>query len=103
VKTDFYDTMNSVAHVLKEFDKTTISIKGHADSTGTDAYNMSLSQRRAGSVSGYLSSQGVSAARLGAVGFGESQPIAPNDTADGRRQNRRVEIVIDPKDSEFDS
>lgn len=103
VKPGFYDTLNSVSLVLKEFDKTNVSVMGHADSTGSDGYNMQLSQRRAGSVSGYLSSQGVGGARLNAVGFGEAKPAASNATAEGRSQNRRVEIVIDPRESEFGS
>lgn len=101
IKPQFYDTLNSVAEVFKEFDKTTVRIMGHADSTGSDSYNMQLSQRRAGSVSGYLSSQGVAGGRLNAVGFGESKPVADNATASGRAANRRVEIIIEPRQSEF--
>lgn len=103
VKPGFYETLNSVALVLKEFDKTTISVNGHADSTGSDQHNLALSQRRALSVSQYLSGQGVSGARLHAAGYGESRPIASNATPDGRRQNRRVEIIIDPVESQFPS
>ncbi|MBT8472495.1 MAG: OmpA family protein [Marinicaulis sp.] len=103
VKAGFYETLNSVALVLKEFDKTTVSVYGHADSTGSDEYNMALSQRRALSVSNYLASQGVIAGRLQAVGFGESRPIADNSIEGGRAANRRVEIVIDPVESEFKS
>lgn len=101
IKPNFYETLNSVALVLKEFDKTTISVNGHADSRGTDEYNLALSQRRAAAVSDYLASQGVAGGRLRAAGFGESQPIAPNHTEEGRRLNRRVQIVIDPVDSAF--
>ncbi len=103
IKPNFYDTLNSVAIVLKEFDKTTVSVLGHADATGAESYNMGLSQRRASSVSNYLGSQGVSGGRLNAVGFGETKPIASNATVHGRAQNRRVEILIDPKESEFNS
>ncbi len=99
----FYDTLNSVAVVLKEFNKTTISVYGHADSRGSDAYNMELSQRRALSVSNYLAAQGVVPTRLSAIGYGESRPIADNSTAAGQAANRRVEIVIDPIDSQFNS
>ncbi len=97
----FYETLNSVALVLVEFKKTTISVYGHADSTGGEDYNMQLSQRRALSVSNYLAAQGVSAGRLQAIGYGETIPIADNSTQSGRRANRRVEIVIDPVDSQF--
>ena len=99
----FYETLNSVSLVLQEFDKTTVSVYGHADSTGAEDYNMRLSQRRAQSVSSYLASQGVSPGRLQAVGFGESRPVADNATAGGRAANRRVEIVIDPIESQFNS
>jgi outer membrane protein OmpA-like peptidoglycan-associated protein len=103
IKPAFYETLNSVAIVLKEFDKTSVSVYGHADATGTDSYNQGLSERRASSVSSYLASQGVRGQRLHAVGFGESKPIASNATASGRAQNRRVEIVIDPIESQFNS
>ncbi|HOP19044.1 MAG TPA: OmpA family protein [Parvularculaceae bacterium] len=103
VKPSFYETLNSVSLVLKEYNKTTISVLGHADSTGSDEYNMQLSQKRALSVSNYLAAQGVNPGRLSAVGYGESRPIADNSTASGRAANRRVEILIDPIDSEFQS
>lgn len=103
IKPNFYDTLNSVAIVLDEFDKTTVTVYGHADSTGPEDYNQQLSQRRALSVSNYLAAQGVSPGRLQAVGFGESRPIADNATESGRRLNRRVEVVIDPVESQFRS
>ena len=101
IKPGFYETLNSVSLVFKEYKKTTISVYGHADSTGPAEYNMELSKRRAMSVANYLASQGVAAGRLQAVGFGETRPIADNSTEAGRRANRRVEIVIDPIESEF--
>ncbi|MGE0408946.1 MAG: OmpA family protein, partial [Amphiplicatus sp.] len=97
------ETLNSVALVLKEFDKTTVSVYGHADSRGSESYNLDLSQRRAASVSSYLASQGVAPSRLRAVGYGESHPIADNSTAAGQAANRRVEIVIDPREDQFRS
>lgn len=103
INSGFYDTLNSVALVLKEYNKTTVSVYGHADSTGSESYNQALSERRALSVSNYLASQGVSPARLKAVGFGENHPIADNATEAGRRANRRVEIIIDPIESQFNS
>lgn len=103
IKPGFYETLNSVAIVLDEFDKTNVSVYGHADSTGPEDYNMQLSQRRALSVSNYLAAQGVSPGRLQAIGFGESRPIADNSTDAGRSANRRVEIVIDPVESAFRS
>jgi len=99
----FYETLNSVAIVLAEFDATTVSVYGHADSRGAEAYNQQLSQERALSVSNYLSTQGVAQPRLQAVGFGETRPVADNSTSSGQAANRRVEIVIDPVESEFNS
>ncbi|MEL6361155.1 MAG: OmpA family protein [Pseudomonadota bacterium] len=101
IKPTFYETLNSVAIVLAEFDKTNVSVYGHADATGSDSYNQGLSERRALSVSQYLSGQGVNGGRLQAVGFGESRPIADNGSERGRAQNRRVEIRIDPIESAF--
>jgi outer membrane protein OmpA-like peptidoglycan-associated protein len=103
INSGFYSTLESVAIVLKEYNKTSVSVYGHADSTGSDAYNQQLSERRALSVSNYLAAQGVMPARLKAIGFGESSPIADNSTDYGRSANRRVEIVIDPIDNEFSS
>ncbi|WP_411816623.1 OmpA family protein [Hyphococcus sp. DH-69] len=97
----FYETLNSVALVLKEYNKTSVSVYGHADSTGPEAYNQTLSERRALSVSNYLAAQGVAPGRLRAVGFGESRPIADNNTDYGRAANRRVEILIDPIEAQF--
>lgn len=71
-----------------------LSVEGHADAIGSDEYNQKLSERRAGSVRDYLVGQGVDGASVTARGFGESQPIASNETAEGRQQNRRVEIVV---------
>lgn len=103
IKGSFYQTLNAVAEVLTEYKKTTITVAGHADSRGSDSYNMDLSQRRALSVSNYLASQGVNPARLNAIGYGETRPIADNSTASGQSANRRVEITIDPVESEFSS
>ena len=69
-----------------------VRVEGNTDSIGTDAYNQGLSERRAESVRSHLIGRGVSASRLTAVGYGESQPIASNDTAEGRALNRRVEL-----------
>ena len=96
VRSGFYDTLNSVALVLKEYSKTNIRIAGHTDSSGSDAYNQTLSERRAESVGNFLISQGVSRGRVWTTGYGERYPIASNDTADGRQQNRRVELELVP-------
>lgn len=96
VKPQFRSTLNDVASTLVQYESTYIDVYGHTDSTGSDAYNQTLSERRAQSVSSYLSSRGVQPARLAIQGFGESQPVASNTTEDGRAQNRRVEIRIVP-------
>ena len=96
VKPQFRNTLNDVASTLVQYESTYIDVYGHTDSTGSDAYNQTLSERRAQSVSSYLSSRGVQPARLATQGFGESQPVASNTTEDGRAQNRRVEIRIVP-------
>ncbi|THF50267.1 OmpA family protein [Allorhizobium terrae] len=92
----FYPTLNSVAIVLKKFNKTLIDINGHTDSTGGLQHNQQLSQLRADSVLNYLGSQGVDPRRMSAMGYGPSQPIASNATPEGRAQNRRVEVSISP-------
>ncbi len=96
VKPQFYQTLNSVALVLKKFNKTLVDINGHTDSTGSLAHNQQLSEQRAISVASYLINQGVEARRMSAVGFGPNQPIATNATEAGRAANRRVEVQISP-------
>ncbi len=96
VKPQFYPTLNSVAIVLKKFDKTLVDINGHTDSTGSLAHNQQLSEQRAISVASYLINQGIEARRMSAVGFGPNQPIATNATDAGRAANRRVEVQISP-------
>jgi len=96
VNAQFQPTLNEVARVLSQYEKTFVDVVGHTDSTGSDAYNMTLSQRRADSVATYLSSNGVLRARIATQGMGESQPIASNDSETGRAQNRRVEIKLVP-------
>ncbi|MDH3885248.1 MAG: OmpA family protein [Desulfobacterales bacterium] len=83
-----------LAAILNKYDDTNILLAGHTDSTGSDEYNLKLSRRRAEAVSGYLSAQNVNAERFTINGYGKTDPIASNDTADGRTQNRRVEVAI---------
>ena len=90
----FMGSLNQLAQTMKQYDQTTIVVAGHTDSNGSDAYNMNLSKQRALSVANYLVSQGVSASRIQAVGYGEAQPVASNTTDAGRAQNRRVELTI---------
>jgi outer membrane protein OmpA-like peptidoglycan-associated protein len=92
----FFNVLTSVSKVMKEFDKTVVEVAGHTDNTGSDSYNQTLSERRAGSVAQYLQSQGINSQRLITVGMGEARPVADNSTADGRQANRRVEITMVP-------
>lgn len=92
----FFNVLNSVGKVLDEYEQTVVEVAGHTDSTGSNAYNQSLSERRAGSVSAYLGSQGVMSQRLITIGMGESRPFSDNTTESGRQANRRVEITMVP-------
>ena len=96
VQPQFQRTLDQVASPLGQYNQTYIDVYGHTDSTGSDSYNQTLSQRRATSVADYLSSHGVQSARIGTRGYGESQPIASNDTDAGRAAHRRVEVKIVP-------
>jgi len=87
-------TLEEIAGVFREYPDTNLRVEGHADSTGSDAHNQRLSDRRAESVSNYLELKGVSSARVDAIGFGEGEPRASNSTEEGRQLNRRVEIRI---------
>jgi outer membrane protein OmpA-like peptidoglycan-associated protein len=96
IRPDFFGVLNSVALVLREYDKTLIDVAGHADSTGDATYNQTLSERRAMSVGSYLRSQGILAGRVVERGYGERRPIASNATPEGRQENRRVELTLIP-------
>jgi OOP family OmpA-OmpF porin len=84
--------LDAAADQLKECPNVSVRVEGHTDSIGSDAYNQGLSERRAEGVQSHLIGRGVSASRLTAIGYGESQPIASNDTEEGRALNRRVEL-----------
>jgi outer membrane protein OmpA-like peptidoglycan-associated protein len=92
----FQTTLANVADTLSRYEKSYVDVLGHTDSTGSDAYNQALSERRAESVANFLANSGVQRARLATRGYGESQPIASNATEAGRAANRRVEIKIVP-------
>jgi outer membrane protein OmpA-like peptidoglycan-associated protein len=96
IKPNFYEVLNSVALVLKEFNQTRVDVNGHTDSDGSNEYNDDLSRRRADAVAQYLISQQLDGRRFSVQGFGESQPITSNASASGKAQNRRVEIQIAP-------
>ncbi|MDM7322781.1 MAG: OmpA family protein [Gammaproteobacteria bacterium] len=96
IKPQFTRTLDNVAQTLRQYDRTRIEIAGHTDSTGNAASNQALSENRAKAVRSYLASRGVALERMYAVGYGSSRPIASNATAEGRAQNRRVEIIVIP-------
>lgn len=96
IASSFYSPLNNLAGSLKQFNQNTIEIIGYTDSTGSRQHNMDLSLQRAQSVSTYLSSQGVDASHLSVRGAGPDQPIASNADANGRAQNRRVEVNLKP-------
>ena len=90
--------LNKLVDVLKKYPDTNIEILGHTDNKGSDAYNMDLSQKRAGSAANYLKNNGISSSRVTTRGMGETDPVATNDTDEGRAANRRVEFVITAND-----
>lgn len=97
VKSQFRNALDSVASTLSEYPSTYIDVYGHTDSTGSDAYNQGLSERRASSVADYLAGRGVQRARIGTMGYGESQLKCSPETSEADYQcNRRVEIRIAP-------
>ena len=96
INSSFYPVLNSVAKVLNKYSNSTILVSGHTDSTGNADYNLNLSRERAQSVASYLQGQGIKSTRFEVLGMGSSNPIASNSTAEGRAQNRRVELKIIP-------
>lgn len=94
IRSNAQATYAKIADVLKDYDKTVIHVLGHTDSTGSDAYNMRLSEQRASAVAAVLRGNGVVPARILTEGRGESEPVADNSTAAGQARNRRVDIVI---------
>ncbi|HEX8594918.1 MAG TPA: OmpA family protein [Pseudomonas sp.] len=96
IASSFYSPLNNLAGSLKQFNQNNIEIIGYTDSTGSRQHNMDLSLQRAQSVSTYLTSQGVDASHLSVRGAGPDQPIASNADANGRAQNRRVEVNLKP-------
>jgi outer membrane protein OmpA-like peptidoglycan-associated protein len=96
VNSNFAPVLDKIAGTLTEYNQTIVEVAGHTDSTGSNEYNQSLSERRAQAVVSYLTGKGVPAKRMITVGGGEEHPVASNDTPEGREQNRRVEITIVP-------
>jgi len=88
------ENLSNLAQSIGEYEGTRILVVGHTDATGSDAYNQGLSERRANAARTYLLRQGVASDRVEAAGRGEAEPVATNDTAMGRQENRRVEVAI---------
>lgn len=88
------ENIAELSEILKKYDDTNILFAGHTDNTGSDKYNQQLSEERGKSVAEYTSFLGVDSKRMTIIGYGETDPIASNETAEGRQQNRRVEIAI---------
>jgi outer membrane protein OmpA-like peptidoglycan-associated protein len=96
LKSQFYPALDNVASTLAQYNQTIVEVSGHTDSVGSDAANQTLSVQRANSVGNYLIGKGLVRERFEIVGFGETQPVASNDTDSGRALNRRVEIRVLP-------
>jgi len=96
IKPEFFSTLNAVVETLNRYPQSYLDVIGHTDSTGSEAHNQALSERRANSVADYMRTRGVAPQRIAAYGMGMSQPIASNATPEGRQQNRRVELRITP-------
>jgi OOP family OmpA-OmpF porin len=94
IRPDAAVILDEVVSILSGRTDVEVQVQGHTDATGPDAYNQGLSERRAASVREYLVEHGIAASRLTSAGFGESQPIATNDTREGRALNRRVELQV---------
>lgn len=94
IKGTSVETLNKLAGIFKEYPKTAILVEGHTDSAGSDEYNLGLSKLRAESVTNYLIAQGIDATRFTTKWYGEAQPVADNETAEGKSKNRRVELGI---------
>ncbi|HKQ97018.1 MAG TPA: OmpA family protein [Candidatus Polarisedimenticolia bacterium] len=97
VKSAARGSLDEASQVMTEYPKTAIVVQGHTDSTGTEEHNQGLSERRARAVVAYLASRGIDSNRMDAIGYGEGQPVASNDVASGRAQNRRVDLLLKAK------
>ena len=98
IDADSQQTLNKLISVFREYPDTNIMVVGHTDSSGDDAYNMTLSKNRANAVTNYITSNGISAGRLTTNWFGETKPLHDNGTAAGRAKNRRVNVAIEPNE-----
>jgi outer membrane protein OmpA-like peptidoglycan-associated protein len=86
--------LDHAVSVMNQHGNISVAVEGHTDSVGSDTYNQKLSERRASAVVEYLVGKGIDASRLAPAGYGESRPVSTNDTAEGRAQNRRVDLIV---------
>jgi outer membrane protein OmpA-like peptidoglycan-associated protein len=96
VKLGLLQELDRIANVMVEYPQTLIRVEGHTDSVGSDTYNQDLSERRAGNVRNLLVQRGIDYNKMEVIGYGESMPVANNQTEAGRQMNRRVEIKVAP-------
>ncbi|OIP44399.1 MAG: hypothetical protein COZ12_03190 [Deltaproteobacteria bacterium CG_4_10_14_3_um_filter_60_8] len=99
VRQGLYAEIDRIASVLTQYPQTVIRVEGHTDGVGSETYNLDLSNRRAMAVKALLVQRGIADARIEAIGYGKSMPVATNDTEAGRQMNRRVEIKVAPSQS----
>ena len=99
LNSSFKPTLDKLASTMNQYNQNTITIAGHTDSQGSASYNMGLSRDRAYSVANYLTARGVASNRINVVAYGESRPVATNNTETGRQQNRRVELTVNAPQS----
>ncbi len=99
IKSTFKSPLNKIADIMSRYPQTQILVVGHTDNVGSEQYNSELSLRRANAVADYLIMRGVNTSRMRTEGHGEMEPIASNDTPEGRAQNRRVEIFVVPHEN----
>lgn len=99
VRQGLYSEIDRITSVLTQYPQTVIRVEGHTDSVGSEAYNLDLSNKRAMAVKNLLAQRGIADARIEAVGYGETMPVATNETEAGRQKNRRVEIKVAPSQS----
>lgn len=96
IRPGLYSELDRIAQIMLRYPQTQITIEGHTDSSGSESYNLQLSERRANNVKNMLVQRGVDPYRITAAGYGESRPVVTNETPEGRQMNRRVEIRINP-------
>lgn len=96
INSGFYSTLDKIANIVNKYGKTQLALEGHTDNTGSAQHNQMLSNQRAASVDRYLQGVGVLPQRVSSAGFGMNRPITSNSTEAGRRQNRRVDLIIIP-------